>query len=67
MIPGFGRYLGRGHGNALQYFCLENPMDRGAWGHKGSNMTEVTERTHTHKGSNKEKTIGTHIILIFEF
>jgi len=22
---------GEGHGNALQYFCLENPMDRGAW------------------------------------
>ena len=30
-IPGCRRSPGRGHGNPLQYFCLENPMDRGAW------------------------------------
>ena len=30
-IPGSGRALGRGHGNPLQYSCLENSMDRGAW------------------------------------
>ena len=30
-IPGSGRSLGRGNGNPLQYSCLENPMDRGAW------------------------------------
>ena len=30
-IPGLGRYLGEGNGNPLQYSCLENPMDRGAW------------------------------------
>ena len=30
-IPGLGRTPGGGHGNPLQYFCLENPMDRGAW------------------------------------
>ena len=30
-IPGSERSPGRGHGNAFQYFCLENPMDRGAW------------------------------------
>ena len=30
-IPGLGRSPGGGHGNPLQYFCLENPMDRGAW------------------------------------
>ena len=29
--PGSGRSPGRGHGNPLQYCCLENPMDRGAW------------------------------------
>ena len=29
-IPGWGRYLGGGHGNPLQYSCLENPMNRGA-------------------------------------
>ena len=30
-IPGSGRYPGERHGNLLQYSCLENPMDRGAW------------------------------------
>ena len=29
-IPGLGRYPGEGNGNLLQYFCLENSMDRGA-------------------------------------
>ena len=28
--PGLGRFLGGGHGNSLQYSCLENPMNRGA-------------------------------------
>jgi len=31
LIPGFGRSHGGGHGNRLQYSCLENLMDRGAW------------------------------------
>ena len=31
MIPGLGRSPGEGHGNPLQYSCLGNPMDRGAW------------------------------------
>ena len=30
-IPGLGRSLGEGNGNALWDSCLENPMDRGAW------------------------------------
>ena len=30
-IPGLRRSPGRGHGNPLQYFCLENPMNRGGW------------------------------------
>ena len=30
-IPGSGRSPGEGHGNPLQYSCLENPMDRGTW------------------------------------
>ena len=30
-IPGSGRSPGKGNGNPLQYSCLENPMDRGAW------------------------------------
>ena len=30
-VPESGRYPGEGNGNPLQYSCLENPMDRGAW------------------------------------
>ena len=45
LIPGSGRSPGGGHDNPLQYSCLENPMDRGAWWAivhevtKGSDMT----------------------------
>ena len=30
-IPESGKFPGRGHSNSLQYSCLENPKDRGAW------------------------------------
>ena len=30
-IPGLGRAPGGGYGNPLHYFCMENPMERGAW------------------------------------
>ena len=30
-VSGLGRFPGEGNGNPLQYSCLENPMDRGAW------------------------------------
>ena len=32
LIPGLGRFPGEGNGNSLQYSCLENSMDSGAWG-----------------------------------
>ena len=31
LISGLGRFPGEGNGNPLQYSCLENPLDRGAW------------------------------------
>ena len=31
LIPGSGRFLGEGNGNPLQYYCLENHMNRGDW------------------------------------
>ena len=31
LIPGLGRSPGEGNSNPLQYSCLENPMDKGAW------------------------------------
>ena len=40
LIPGSGRSPGGGHGNPLQYSCLENPMDRGA---KWATVHGVTE------------------------
>ena len=50
LIPGSGRPPGEGIGNPLQYSCLGNPMDRGAWRatvHRitESDMTEATEHT----------------------
>ena len=46
-IPGSGRSAGEGHGNPLQYSCLENPMVRGAWKTTDlwvveSDVTEIT-------------------------
>ena len=32
LLPGLGRSSGEGNGHPLQYSCLKNPMDRGAWG-----------------------------------
>ena len=41
LIPGSGRSPGEGHGNPLQYSCLENPMDRGAWQAAVHGVTEL--------------------------
>ena len=53
LIPGSGRSPGGVHGNPLQYFCLENPMDRGAWWttvHRVSKSQTWLKQpsTHTH-------------------
>ena len=47
LIPGLGRCPEGGHVNPLQYSCLENTMDKGAWrvqsiGFRESDTTEVT-------------------------
>ena len=54
-IPGSGRFLGEGNGNPLQYSCLENSTDSGAWwatvhGVAESDTTE--QHTHTHTRDN---------------
>ena len=40
-IPGLGRSSGEGHGNPLQYSCLEDPMGRGAWQATVHSVTEL--------------------------
>jgi len=54
LIPGSGRSPGEGHGNPLQYSCLENPMDRGAWratDHRFAKSDTTEETYHTHNKS----------------
>ena len=50
LIPGSGKSLGGGNGNPLQYYCLENSIDRGAW---WATVHRITKRwtqlsTHAH-------------------
>ena len=51
-IPGSGRSPGEGNGNPLQYSCLENPMDRGAWQAiihgVARSQTRLSPHTYTH-------------------
>ena len=53
-IPGSGKIPGGGHSNPLQYSCLENPMDRGAWwvtvhgvAKSQTRLKRLTTHTHT--------------------
>ena len=45
LIPGLGRSSGGRHGHPLQYSCLENPMDRGAWRATVHGFTKKLNRT----------------------
>ena len=56
-IPGLGKFHVEGNGKPLQYSCLENPMDRGAW---QATVLEVAKSwtqlsTHTERGDFKVK------------
>ena len=65
LIRGLGRSPGGGHGNPLQYSCLENPMDRGAW--RATNMpwgrkeSETTEQLNRAQHSPDESPSGCNL------
>ena len=44
-VPGSGISPGRGNDNPLQYFCLENTMDRGTWGATVHGVTKESDMT----------------------
>ena len=57
-IPGLGIFPREGNGNPLQYSCLENPMDGGAWCPWGRKESDTTERLRfTHSSFNNPKYI----------
>ena len=59
-----GRSLGGGHGNPLQYSCLENPMNRGTWGATvhgiAKSLTQLSNFTFTFHFHALEKEMATH-------
>ena len=71
-VPGLGISPGGGNGNPLQYSCLENPMDRGAWWatvmESQSDTTEQlrmhTQYEHFHICSNHELDIPFHLLFV---
>ena len=58
-IPESGRSPGGGHGNPLQYSCLENPMDRGTWRATVHRVAELDTTEAT-------KHVGTYYICTFD-
>ena len=61
-IPGMGRSPGGGHGNPLQYLCLENPMDRGAWRATvhgaAKSWSQLSTSTHTFEERERTTSAG---------
>ena len=66
-VPGLGRSPGEGHGNPLQYSCLENPMDRGAWKatvHKVAKSRTQLKRLSTHITFTHPRIISRDLLLV---
>ena len=62
LIPGLGRFPGKGNGNPLQYSCLENPRDRGGWRAIVHGVAKSQE-LDTAKVSTHEPEVGSGLIL----
>ena len=62
LIPGFGKSPWGGNGNSLQYSCLENPLDRGAWQALvhgvAKNWTRLSNWAHTHSLCSRHDVFG---------
>ena len=66
-IPGLGRSPGEGNGNSLQYSCLENSMDRGAWQTIVHGVTKSwTQLSSFHKRKIPHRTLDHLIFQVFE-
>ena len=66
LVPGPGRSPGEGQGNPLQYSCLENPMDRGAWRatvHKIAKSWTQLKRLSTHINFTHPHIISCNLLL----
>ena len=70
-IPGLGRSPGEGIGNPLQYSCLENPMDRGAWwatvhgvAKSRTWLSNFTHITHTPSPTESKRLFYTSVSLL---
>ena len=66
LIPGLGRSPGGGHGNPLQYSCLENSIDRGAWQatvhDSAKSQIQLSAHAHTHTDTHTHTQIHTQLI-----
>ena len=62
-IPGLGRSLGEGNRNPLQYPCLGNSMDRGAWQATVRGDTESEMTQHAHRSSKALERFPTLLLL----
>ena len=67
-VPESGRPSGEGHGNPLQYSCLVNPVDRGAWWSVVHMVAEsdTTKLTYTHKHVSNPTHTHTQIEVVFK-
>ena len=67
-IPGSERSPGQGNGNPLQYSCLENPMDRGAWWTAvygiAKSQTQLSDFTFTFHFHALEQEMATHFSIL---